>query len=78
MKQEANKIESRNWALVFIASIYMLVGLVLVVIASLNILTFGWWSLALGLAGLLPIITSAISIIRSDPSVILADLILRS
>jgi formate hydrogenlyase subunit 3/multisubunit Na+/H+ antiporter MnhD subunit len=70
------KNAERNWAVVIVGSIYMLLGLALVVVAALNIHVFGWGSLLLGLAGATPITASIIAIVENDPNWILLDLII--
>lgn len=76
MKNNKNVLKARNWFLVFIASILLVLGVVLVVVAVMNVTTFGWWSLLIGLSGLITIVAAIMSIIKNDPSWILLDLII--
>ena len=75
MKSKIEVVE-RNWALVAVASILMIISLVILVLAILNIATFGWWSLALGLGALTTIAAAVMSIVKNDPVWILLDLII--
>lgn len=68
--------QQRNWFLVFIASLLMLLGLALVMLAATNVAEFGWWSLLIGLSGITTIGAAIMSIIKNDPSWILLDLII--
>lgn len=76
MKNNKIIVQPRNWFLVFIASILLLLGLTLAIAAIMNVTTFGWWSLSIGLSGLTTIVAAIMSIIKNDPSWILLDLIL--
>lgn len=53
-----------------------MLGVVLVAVAVMNVTTFGWWSLLIGLSGLTTIAAAVMSIIKNDPSWILLDLII--
>jgi len=75
MKSNKEVIE-RNWALVVVASILIIIGLALLVLAIINVGTFGWWSLALILAALTTIAAAVMSIVKNDPVWILLDLII--
>ena len=75
MKSKIEVVE-RNWALVAVALILMIISLVILVLAILNIATFGWWSLALGLGALTTIAAAVMSIVKNDPVWILLDLII--
>lgn len=66
----------RNWVLVLLSSIIFLLGSTLVVLAALNVPSFGWWSLALGLSGFGTMGAAIMSIITNDPAWIFLDLIL--
>lgn len=76
MKTRKTRLKERNWALVFVASALILIGLIVVVLAAMHAIDFGWWSLLLGLSGLTTIATAAMSIVKNDPSWILLDLII--
>jgi len=76
MKSKKKVVIERNWALVVVASILISIGLALLVLAILNIATFGWWSLALGLGALTTIAAAVMSIVKNDPVWILLDLII--
>lgn len=78
MKNNKTIHKPRNWFLVFIALILLALGLVLVVVAVMNITTFGWWSLLIGVSGLTSFIAATLAIIKNDPSWILLDLIIPS
>lgn len=75
MKKDKTPRKPRNWLLVGIASILLVLGLILVVIAIANISTFGWWSLLIGCAGLTTFVAALMSIVKNDPSWILLNLI---
>lgn len=75
MKKKTTAKE-RNWFLVFIASVLIIIGCAIVFLAVTNIATFGWWSLLIGLGGLTTITAAIMSIITNDPTWILLDLIL--
>lgn len=68
--------KDRNWVLIFVASILIILGIALVVLAVANITAFGWWSLILGASGVSTIAAAAMSIITNNPSWILLDLII--
>ena len=68
--------EPRNWGLVVIALIYLVIGLALIAAAIVFMPVFGWFSLLIGLAGATPVVASIISIVKNDPSWILLDLII--
>ncbi len=76
MKNNKTTVKPRNWFLIFIASILLVLGLAIVVAAIMNFTTFGWWSLLIGLSGLTTIVAAVMSIIKNDPSWILLDLII--
>jgi len=75
MKKNKTQRKPRHWLLVGIASILLVLGAILVVIAMANIPAFGWWSLLIGCAGLTTFVAALMSIIKNDPSWILLDLI---
>ena len=70
--------KERNWGLVFICVILIIIGGVLITLSVVNISLFGWWSLLIGLSGLATITAATVSIIENDPVWILLDLILPS
>ena len=74
--KHSSKSTSRNWGLIIISSIHFLGGSTLVVLATINVASFGWWSLALGLSGLGTMGAAIMSIVTTDPAWILLDLIL--
>ena len=74
--KEKTPAKERNWALVLIASILIILGSAIVLLAVTNIATFGWWSLLIGLGGLTTITAAIMFIITNDPTWILLDLIL--
>lgn len=74
--KHSSKSTSRNWGLIIISSILFLGGSTLVVLATINVASFGWWSLALGLSGLGTMGAAIMSIVTNDPAWILLDLIL--
>lgn len=73
-----NKIETkkRNWFLVFIASILIVLGVALILLAVTNVTNLGWWSLLIGLSGITTVAAALLSIVKNDPSWILLDLII--
>lgn len=68
--------EARNWSLVSICIILIVLGRALVVLAVMNIALFGWWSLLIGASGATTVAAAIMSIVKNDPSWILLDLIL--
>ncbi|HBO64478.1 TPA: hypothetical protein DD425_00770 [Candidatus Saccharibacteria bacterium] len=76
MKNNKTTGKPRNWLLVFIASMLLVFCLTLVVVATINVNTFGWWSILIGLSGLTTFFVAVMSIIKNDPSWILLDLII--
>jgi len=76
MKRKTKGNQARNWPLVFISAVLILIGGILLVLAVMNIGLFGWWSLAIGASGLVTITAATLSIIENDPSWILLGLIL--
>ena len=76
MKNKKTTAKERNWVLALVSSVLILLGSALVVLAIMNIALFGWWSLLLGVSGLMTIGAAIMSIIKNDPSWILLDLLL--
>jgi len=76
MKNNKTIAETRNWPLVLIASVLIILGLALALVAVTNISSFGWVSLFIGLSGLTTIAAAVVSILKNDPSWILLDLII--
>lgn len=76
MNSKKTATQDRNWFLVFIASILLILGLALIVLSLVNIISFGWWSVLIGLGGLTTVAAAVMSILKNDPSWILLDLIL--
>lgn len=76
MKRKKVATRERDWFLVFIASILLILGLSLVALSLANVSLFGWWSLVIGLGGLTTVAAAIMSIVKNDPSWILLDLIL--
>ncbi len=76
MKNKKIKARPRNWALVFISSILMVLGLALIVLALMNVSSFGLWGLLIGAIGLTAFGAAVTAIITNDPSWILLDLIM--
>ncbi|MGV9001507.1 MAG: hypothetical protein ACOH18_00935 [Candidatus Saccharimonadaceae bacterium] len=77
MRKNTKVVEKRNWLLVFISIILILIGGALVVLAVANIGLFGWWSIPVGVGGLITITAAILSIVKNDPSFILLDLLLQ-
>lgn len=71
----SKRIESRNWALVFIASILLLIGAVLTILSVVYAGQLGWWSLLIGLGGVTTVFLAVMSIIKNDSSWILIGLL---
>ncbi len=78
MKNKKAVAEQRNWGLVFVSSILILIGVVLILLAVMYSKEFGWWSLLLGASGLSTIGAATMSIIKNDPTWILLNLIIPS
>jgi len=76
MKYSTKRHEERNWPLVFVSSVLILIGLILMTLAIVYVGTFGWWSLTVGLVGFTATGAAIMSIIKNDPSWIMLDLIL--
>jgi len=76
MKNKKVTTKPRNWFLVFIASILIVLGAALVALSIVNVASFGWWSVLMGLGGLMTIAAAVLSIVKNDPSWILLDLII--
>lgn len=76
MKNKSITPRDRNWFLVFIAALLIILGAALVLIAATNIDSLGWWALLIGLSGLATIAAAVTSIVKNDPSLILLSLIL--
>ena len=70
--------KERNWFLVFISLLMILIGGALLIISIAFATDFGWWSLLVGLGGASTVFMAIMSIIKNDPSWILLDLILPS
>lgn len=68
--------EGRNWGLVFICSILIIISLVLIISAFGYMNIFGWWSLLIGLTGVTTLVASIMSIVKNDPVWILLGLLL--
>jgi len=72
-----NKVRTqRNWAIVVIASLLIVIGNVAFLLAVTNIGVLGWWSLLMGFSGLTTIAAAIMSIVKNDASWILLDLLL--
>lgn len=75
MKKDKLIHKSRNWALVFISLILILLGLVLAVVSIAYMNVFGWSSILIGITGIATVGAAVMAIIKNDPSWILLDLI---
>ena len=67
--------QHRSWGLIIISSLIIIGGLTLVTLSIVYIGTFGWWSLLIGVNGLISIFMATMSIVKNDPSWILIDII---
>ena len=67
--------QHRSWGLIIISSLIIIGGLTLVTLSIVYIGTFGWWSLLIGVSGLISIFMATMSIVKNDPSWILIDII---
>ena len=76
IKKSGNK--PRNWALVLIASIVIILNLVMIVLGFAYMSTLGWWSPILIIGGLSSMALAATAIKQNDPAWLLLDLILPS
>jgi len=68
--------KSRNWVLVFVSTILIILGLTLVILAVMSARSLGWWSLLIGVSGLTTVAAAVMSIVKNDPAWILLDLII--
>lgn len=66
----------RNWALVVIASSYILVNIILIVIAVLFWSDLGWWAPIITVGAVVSIYFSIEAIRKNEPAWLLLDLIL--
>ena len=72
-----NKEETdRNWALIVIASIVILIDLALLIITCIYFSKFGWWALATIAGALSSLCMAIVAIKKNDPSWLLLDLLL--
>lgn len=76
MKTKKTAATERNWFLVFIASLLMVIGVTMVLIATTDIAQLGWWNLLIGLSGLTIVYTAIMSIVKNDPAWILLGLLM--
>lgn len=76
MKNKKKVTKRRNWALVFIASILLVLGLALCVLAIMYASVFGWRSILVGASGFAISGAAVMSIIENDPTWILLNLII--
>lgn len=76
MKHTDTAHKQRNWPLVFVSSILILIGLILLTLSIVYAINLGWRSLLYGTIGLSTISFSVTAIVENDPSWILLDLIL--
>lgn len=76
MKNNKSKTRNRNWFLVVIASVLIVIGIIIAVSAILNIGTLGWGGVFLALAGLSTSSLATTAIITNNSSWILLDLLL--
>ena len=67
--------QHRSWGLIIISSLIIIGGLTLVTLSIVYIGNFGWWSLLIGVSGLISIFMATMSIVKNDPSWILIDII---
>lgn len=68
--------EERNWGLVFICSVLIVIGIAMMFVAIGYMGAFGWWSLLIGVTGLTTVFTSVMSIVKNDPTWVLLGLII--
>lgn len=67
--------QGRNWLLVVVALVVILMNLVILFLSVDNVESFGWFSWIAGLAAITSIGMSITAIVRNDPSWLLLDLI---
>ena len=67
--------QHRSWGLIIISSLIIIGGLTLATLSIVYIGTFDWWSLLIGVSGLISIFMATMSIVKNDPSWILLDII---
>lgn len=72
----AKRTEKRNCALVFIASVLILIGTILAILSIVYVGQLGWWSLLAGLSGVIAVFLATMSIIKNDSSWILIGLLM--
>ena len=76
MKNKKKAPRERNWFLVFISVVLIVIGISLVILAVTNAVGLGWWSLLIGLGGATIVFSATMSIIKNDPSWVLLGLLL--
>jgi len=76
MTNKKRVTKERNWVLVVVSSILILIGIALVLLAIMYGFQLGWWGLLVGISGVSTIFLSVMSIIKNDPSWILLGLII--
>ncbi len=76
MKNKKKAPRERNWFLVFISVVLIVIGIALVILAVTNAVGLGWWSLLIGLGGATIVFSATMSIIKNDPSWVLLGLLL--
>lgn len=67
----------RNWPLVVVSSILIVIGLIFLLLALVYVKQLGWASLGVGLTGVSVIGAAVMSIVKNDPSWILLELLLQ-
>lgn len=76
MKNKKIAPRERNWFLVFISVVLIVIGIALVILAVTNAVGLGWWSLLIGLGGTTIVFSALMSIIKNDPSWVLLGLLM--
>ena len=67
--------KDRSWLLVIFASLFIIIGIAIILITVTNIAAFGWWSLFLIFTGLVMIASAVLSIIRNESSILLLGIL---
>jgi hypothetical protein len=76
IKKKKEQKPPRNWALVVIASIMIVINLALLVIAVAYWSNLGWWAPALIVGAIASLFLSVEAIRKNDPAWLMLDLIL--
>jgi hypothetical protein len=76
MKMKKKHSHERNWVLVIVSTVVIVLNLGVLVAVGLNPLVFGWWAILIVLGALSSIGLATLAIRQNDPSWLLLDLVL--